>query len=149
MSVIVCTKDRPDDLRRCLDSLAALRTVPLELIVVDNSSGDPATAEICRGRSVRYVLESGRGSSRARNRGVAEARGEVVAFTDDDCMVDPGWLDGLADVFDDPLVMAVTGYCGPRSSSRPARNTSSKRTAAFSATRGRSYSRAARNRRWS
>lgn len=113
VSVIICTKERPEDLRRCLDSLAVLRTQPDEVIVVDNGPGDPATAEVCRGRPVRYLVESGPGLSRARNRGIAEARGEVVAFTDDDCVVDPRWLDGLGDPFDDPLVMAATGYAGP------------------------------------
>jgi hypothetical protein len=42
-----------------------------------------------------------------------ESRGEIIAFTDDDCVVDPGWLDGLGETFADPLVMAVTGYVGP------------------------------------
>ena len=62
---------------------------------------------------VRYVLEPHPGQSRARNRGILETTGDFVAFTDDDCVVDPGWLDDLGGSFSDPLVMGVTGYVGP------------------------------------
>ena len=120
VSVIVCTRDRPSDLRSCLDSIAALRTRPVEVIVVDNSPSDGATRELCRDYPVRYVLESSPGLARARNRGIVEARGEVVAFTDDDCVVDRHWLDGLGDPFHDPLVMALTGYAGPLELETPA-----------------------------
>jgi GT2 family glycosyltransferase len=113
VSVIICTQERPADLRRCLDSLAALCTQPDEVVVVDNSSGDRATREVCAAYPVSYVVEETLGLARARNRGVVEACCDVVAFTDDDCVVDPHWLDGLADPFDDPLVMALTGYAGP------------------------------------
>lgn len=54
-----------------------------------------------------------RGGQARGNRGIAETTGELVAFTDDDVVVDPGWLDGLDDVFDDPSVMVATGYIGP------------------------------------
>jgi Glycosyl transferase family 2 len=120
VSVIVCTRDRPSDLRSCLDSIAALRTRPVEVIVVDNSPSDGAARELCRDYPVRYVLESSPGLARARNRGIVEARGEVVAFTDDDCVVDRHWLDGLGDPFHDPLVMALTGYAGPLELETPA-----------------------------
>ncbi len=50
------------------------------------------------------------GHSRARNRGIIEAAGDVIAFTDDDCVVDPAWLRGLGETFADPLVMVVSGY---------------------------------------
>src|SRR5918999_1052279 len=113
VSVIVCTRDRPSNLRSCLDSISALGTRPVEVIGVDNSPSDGATRELCRDYPVRYVLESSPGLARARNRGIVEARGEVVAFTDDDCVVDRHWLDGLGDPFHDPLVMALTGYAGP------------------------------------
>jgi hypothetical protein len=120
VSVIVCTRDRPHDLRSCLDSIAALRTRPREVIVVDNSPSDVATRELCRDYPVRYVPESRPGLARARNRGIVEAGGEVVAFTDDDCVVDRHWLDGLGDPFNDPLVMALTGYAGPLELETPA-----------------------------
>jgi glycosyltransferase involved in cell wall biosynthesis len=113
VSVVISTKDRPDDLRACLASLTRLRTPPHEILVVDNGSRDRATYEVTREFPVRYLVEPTPGKSRALNRGIMEATGEIIAVTDDDCTVDPGWLDGLGDPFDDPLVMATTGYVGP------------------------------------
>jgi GT2 family glycosyltransferase len=113
VSVVVCTRDRPDDLKRCLDSLFRLSTPPLEIVVVDNGPSDDRTQVLCAELPVSYVVEPLPGASRARNRGVLETRGELVAFTDDDCVVDPGWLDGLGKSFADQLVMAASGYIGP------------------------------------
>jgi glycosyltransferase involved in cell wall biosynthesis len=113
VSVVVCTRDRADQLEACLDSLLALRTSPLEILVVDNCPSDDSTQRLCATRPVRYVLEPHAGQSRARNRGILETTGDFVAFTDDDCVVDPGWLDDLDGSFSDPLVMGVTGYVGP------------------------------------
>ena len=120
VSVIVCTRDRPDDLERCLASLGRLATRPHEILVVDNAPTDARTREVCERHAVRYVLEPTPGQSRARNRGIAESTGEIVAFTDDDCTVDPGWLDDLHAELDDPLVLAVTGYVGPAELDEPA-----------------------------
>lgn len=113
VSVIVCTRDRPDDLARCLESIGLLRTQPMEVLVVDNCPSDERTHRVCEDHAVRYVLEPIPGQSRARNRGILESLGELVAFTDDDCVVDPGWLDGLGEEVVDPLVLAFTGYVGP------------------------------------
>lgn len=113
VSVIVCTRDRTDQLRSCLEAIAGLRTKPIEVLVVDNCPSDGSTRALCEELPVRYVREPLPGQARARNRGLAECRGEVVAFTDDDCVVDPAWLDGLGRELADPLVMGVTGYIGP------------------------------------
>lgn len=113
VSVVLCTRDRPDQLEECLRSLMAVRPRPFEVIVVDNAPSDDRTRSACERYPVRYVVEPHPGLSRARNRGVVEARGEAVAFTDDDCIVDQAWLAGLDAAFSDPLVMAVTGYVGP------------------------------------
>jgi GT2 family glycosyltransferase len=113
VSVVVCTRDRPDDLERCLASLEQLEQRPLEVVVVDNCPSDERTREVCDRHTVRYVLEPFPGQTRARNRGIVEARGELVAFTDDDCVVDPRWLNGLAVELEDPLVMGITGFVAP------------------------------------
>jgi GT2 family glycosyltransferase len=113
VSVIVCTRDRPDDLERCLASLEQLEQQPLEVVVVDNCPSDSRTREVCDRHPVRYVLEPVPGQTRARNRGIVESRGELVAFTDDDCVVDPRWLNGLAAELEDPLVMGITGFVAP------------------------------------
>jgi GT2 family glycosyltransferase len=112
-SVVVCTRDRADILQACLTSLLELETDPLEIIVVDNAPSDDRTRALCAELPVSYVLEPQPGASRARNRGVLEARGELVAFTDDDCVVDSRWLDDLGKSFSDNLVMAASGYIGP------------------------------------
>ncbi len=119
-AVIVCTRHRPDDLDRCLASIASLRTPPVETLVVDNSEGDDPTAEVCRRHGVRRVVEPIPGQTRARNRALLETQADVVAFTDDDCVVDELWLDGLGRAFRDPLVMCVTGYIGPLELETPA-----------------------------
>src|SRR2546422_968332 len=82
-------------------------------IVGDNCRDDDRPRDLCRRLPVRYVRENAPGTARARNRGVVEATGELIAFTDDDCIVDSRWLNGLGTTFADPLVMAATGYIGP------------------------------------
>ncbi len=116
ISVAVCTRDRPDDMAKCLASLAALRVAPLEVIVVDNAPATDATERLVKEHfpQFRYVREETPGLDHARNRAIAEARGEIIAYTDDDVMVDPGWVDALARVFgEDPAVGLVTGLIEP------------------------------------
>jgi glycosyltransferase involved in cell wall biosynthesis len=98
VSVVICTRDHPEPLARAIAAVLASSHTDLELIVVDNAPSDEATrtlVEALEDARVRYVLEPAAGLSRARNRGLAEARGEIVAFTDDDCEPDVGWIDGL------------------------------------------------------
>lgn len=93
VSVVVCTRDRPDDLRRCLEGLAALAPRPDEVIVVDNAPSMVDTRRVCAEfPGVKHVLEPRPGLDWARNRGVLEAKSEVIAFTDDDAVVDAGWV---------------------------------------------------------
>lgn len=113
VSVIVCTRDRAEQLSACLNSLERLEPAPAEVVVVDNAPGDESTRELCERYPVRYLREPVPGQARARNRGIAESEGDLVAFTDDDCIVDRRWLDRLDRDFDDPLTMLVTGYVGP------------------------------------
>ncbi len=115
VSVIVCTRNRPDTLRTCLRSLVALTHPRLDVVVVDNAPSDDATRaafldEVGDRPAFRYVREDRPGLSCARNRGVAEAHGEYVAFTDDDVTVDPGWITGILRGFGgDKSVGCVTG----------------------------------------
>jgi glycosyltransferase involved in cell wall biosynthesis len=97
-SVVICTRNREASLTRVLASMAEL-AVPEELVwellVVDNGSTD-RTAEIVEGfvhsLPIRRVLEPKAGLSHARNRGIAEARGDYIVWTDDDVLVHRGWL---------------------------------------------------------
>jgi glycosyltransferase involved in cell wall biosynthesis len=126
VSVVVATRDRPASLAACLEALLALDYPAYEIIVVDNAPSDEATAECVRraqgGRAaVRYVREARPGPSWARNRGLAEARGALVAFTDDDVAVDAHWLSALAEGFAAAAgVACVTGLVLPAELETPA-----------------------------
>ncbi|MEW5746942.1 MAG: glycosyltransferase [Nitrospirota bacterium] len=106
-SVVVCTYNRAVSLKRTLASLAAMAPpddAEWELLVIDNNSPD-ATREAVEEfagtapLTVRYVFEPQQGLSYARNRGVREARGEIIAFTDDDIVVDALWLRNIVRAF--------------------------------------------------
>lgn len=125
VTVAVCTRDRAAQLAGCLDALAALEYPPdrLDLLIVDNAPSTGETAECVRARGTRfrYVCEPRPGLDWARNRAVLEARGEIVAFTDDDTIVDPGWVRAIADVFgEEPDAMCVTGLVIPDELDAPA-----------------------------
>jgi GT2 family glycosyltransferase len=97
VSVVIPTIGRVDLLRACLDSLAACRPAPTEVVVVDQSGGDEVAALARRFEHIgaRAAPMDERGVARARNRGLEEVRHEVMALTDDDCAVAPDWI-GLA-----------------------------------------------------
>jgi GT2 family glycosyltransferase len=114
-TVAVCTRDRPDDLARCLDAFMALPDDGQEFLVVDNCPSTDATQKIVAqydGR-VRYVREDRPGLNVARNRALREARHEIIAFNDDDAIPDPNWLRALLRNFQDPDVLCVTGLTMP------------------------------------
>jgi glycosyltransferase involved in cell wall biosynthesis len=85
-----------------------------DVLVVDNAPASDRTRRVVSqyGR-VRYVVEPRPGLNNARNRALAEARGEVVAFTDDDAAPEPGWLSALLANFGDPRTLCVTGLTLP------------------------------------
>lgn len=116
VTVAVCTRDRPVDVARCLDSLLRLDYPNVELLVVDNAPSTDATERfvVTGYPGVRYVREPRPGLDWARNRAIREARGEILAYADDDVLVDPSWLRGLAATFaQHPEVMAVSGLVVP------------------------------------
>jgi cellulose synthase/poly-beta-1,6-N-acetylglucosamine synthase-like glycosyltransferase len=111
--VIVCTRHRPEPLGRCLASLAALDGPTPEVIVVDNTDGDPNTERTAKEAGARYVVEPTIGLSRARNKGIEEATGELVAFVDDDAIVEPAWLEEHSAVLVDDSLTASSGRILP------------------------------------
>lgn len=109
VSVIVCTHNGTATLEACLASLARLRHANHEVLLVDDGS-KPAVAEIAaRHPAVRYARQEHAGLSVARNLGASLATGEILAYTDDDCVVEEDWLTHLAAAFDDPRWVAVGG----------------------------------------
>ena len=121
ISVVVCTYNRCESLRRTLKSfkeVVAPQGGSWELILVDNNSKDETRiiAEAFKeesGLNVKYVFETRQGLSHARNRGIEQAEGEIIAFTDDDVMVDRYWLSNIERAFEEHDVSCVGGKILP------------------------------------
>jgi GT2 family glycosyltransferase len=114
VTVAVCTRERPIDLARCLESMRGLLEQPKEILVIDNAPVTEATRDIVgRFPGVLYHREPRAGLSAARNAAMAIATGDIVAFADDDVVVDAGWVTRLRRAFDEPKVMVVTGLVLP------------------------------------
>ena len=117
VSVVLCTTfEREQELRNCLASLAALDYPSYEVLLVDNRREDgESVAWVEDYPRVRLLREPQPGLAVARNRGLSAAAGEIVAFTDDDVVVDPGWLTAYARRFAaDPDEVALGGFIIPR-----------------------------------
>jgi GT2 family glycosyltransferase len=121
ISVVLATYNRAASLQATLESFSVLRIPPQlnwELLVVDNNSND-GTASVIRslvermGPRVRYIFEGQQGRSAALNAGIAQASGAVIAFTDDDVILDSDWLAQLHQAFEDRSVSAVAGRILP------------------------------------
>src|SRR5437867_1223374 len=109
ISVVVCTYNGARTIRDCLEALERLRYPDYEVIVVDDGSTD-TTAAIARRYDCRLIQTENRGLASARNTGLHAARGEIVAYIDDDAYPDPDWLTYLANRF---LSAAHVGVGGP------------------------------------
>ena len=118
LTVAICTKDRPDNLARCLKSLIPLQQTalsPFEILVVDNAPSDERTCDLVATLdSVRYVREPKPGLDFARNHALQAATGEFLAFLDDDVTVDRGWYNGLVTAWtENPDAGGFTGLVLP------------------------------------
>jgi hypothetical protein len=109
ISIVVCSRNRPDMLDRCLAAICAAMGPRDELVVVDSASRDAQTWQVAE-RYTDRVLRCGRpGLSRARNAGLRVASKQVVAFTDDDCRPAADWTRMLLRCFEDPEVAFALG----------------------------------------
>ena len=113
-TVIICTHNRADCLARALEAtIAEVEACQAEALVVDNASSDDTPRLLAARRAntprLRVVEESTLGLSVARNRGMAEAAGEVVVFLDDDAVPRRGWLAALLAPYAEPAVACVGG----------------------------------------
>lgn len=125
ITVVICTRDRPDGVARALASVLDQDYPRLRVLVVDNAPTSDATAtlvrEAARTGPVEYLLAPEPGLSRARNRAVAAARGEILAWLDDDEVADPYWLGEVARALADrPEADVISGMVVPAELATPA-----------------------------
>ena len=116
VSVVVCTRNRVDRLRRCVQAFASINTdYKWELIIVDNGSDDGTSAFLAslpRQLAKAHVIttfEPKRGTGAAKNKGVSQACGNIIAFTDDDCYVSENYIDSMISAFETPEIGLVCG----------------------------------------
>ncbi|MFJ4619007.1 glycosyltransferase [Streptomyces sp. NPDC088812] len=123
-SVVIATRERAGQLAHALDSMLAQDHPDFEIVVVDNAPVTGTTRDLIERKyaeRVRYVTEPVPGLAVAHNRGVEAARGEVIAFTDDDVVADPRWLTELTAPFTaGPELGCVTGLILPARLRTPA-----------------------------
>lgn len=121
VSIVICTYNRCESLKITLESLLkqdADDRIYWRVLIVDNNSTDQTKNVVesfmkrFDGR-LKYFLETQRGISYARNRGIKEALGEFIAFTDDDCVIDKNWVSNLYDTFKQYNADAVGGRILP------------------------------------
>lgn len=117
ISVIICSRDRDSSLRNTLDSLFTpknLEAKDWECLLVYYPP-DRATQQVADDYALRFpsrltpIGQHGTGKSIALNDGIRASRGEILSFTDDDCLCDSGYLDGIREVFSDPTIHAAQG----------------------------------------
>lgn len=114
ISVVICTRNRSAHLDQCINSLLKSTDKNFELLVVDNAPDDGSTKEVAaKYPSVRYMNEPRKGLDIARNTGARSATHGIIAYTDDDVVIEENWVMKIKACFNDPMTMAVTGQVFP------------------------------------
>jgi GT2 family glycosyltransferase len=111
ISIIIITCNRPFLLRHCLQRVTDLSYPYKEIIVVDSSTGNESQPVVAQFPAILYVRLSGQHNNmpQARNKGIMISSGNIIAFLDDDSMIQPGWLPALLATYHDPRVGASGG----------------------------------------
>jgi O-antigen biosynthesis protein len=109
VSVVICAYNAESTMAACLDSLRALRYPATEVVVVDDGSTDQTGAIADRYEGFHVIHQENKGLSAARNVGMAASTGDIIAYTDSDCVVDPDWLHYLVATFLSSGLPAVGG----------------------------------------
>jgi cellulose synthase/poly-beta-1,6-N-acetylglucosamine synthase-like glycosyltransferase len=122
VSIIIPTLNGAARIGNCLDALVPQTSGRnVEILVVNDGSTDNIAEVVERYPGVRLISQANAGPAAARNRGVLEARGTLVLFTDDDCVPMPDWLDAMREPFSDPEVVGAKGVYRTRQKSLLAR----------------------------
>jgi glycosyltransferase involved in cell wall biosynthesis len=117
-SIVICTRNRPDDLGACLGSLDAQARLPDEVVVVDASDGEASRMRVAAWAAASPVgrqrhVAAAPGLTRQRNLGIDATAGDVVTFLDDDVVLEPGYLAAVLALFE-----RDRGWAAPRGRSR-------------------------------
>jgi glycosyltransferase involved in cell wall biosynthesis len=122
ISVLLCTRNRGEKIINAVDSILENSYKNFELIIVDQSSDDKTktAVETCSDSRIRYIRSQTVGLSRSRNIAIRESLSDIVAFTDDDCIVDHEWLASIMKEYEsDSSVMGVYGRVLPYGKGEP------------------------------
>lgn len=112
LSVVIVTYNRHDDLKECLDSLLNLNEPPSEIIVVDSNSND-GTHELVKSYPLKFVNIKERSMVKARNTGLQNSKGDIIAYVDDDVVVSKNWAKYILEPYEDKNVGGVGGRVMP------------------------------------
>ena len=107
ISVIICTKDRPGFVEKCLESLKKQTFKNFEIIVVD--TGNKKTKNVCKKYGARYIEERRSGRCLARNIGIENAKGEIIFFFDDDTYLERDYIERMLENYKNDSVAGVGG----------------------------------------
>ena len=114
VSVVIVSRHRPESLKRCLLAVSQLQYAPFEVVVVADPAGVEAVQTLPFADVLKLIPFDAPNISQARNLGIAQAAGEVVAFIDDDAVPEPQWLRYLIAPSDVPSVAAMGGFVRAR-----------------------------------
>ncbi len=109
-SIIIPTYNAAGRIGKCIESLKSQKTdMNFEIIVVNDGSTDNTTEETGKYKDVRILTQKNSGPGTARNHGAKEAKGEIILFTDDDCIAEPDWLEKMLEPFKTPEIAGAKG----------------------------------------
>jgi glucosyl-dolichyl phosphate glucuronosyltransferase len=119
VSIVICTFNRSKLLENCLESLSEMDYdfLNAEILVIDNNSTDNTLAIVkkCAQKfsslNIRYVKEEKQGIGNARTKGALEAKGEIIAYIDDDCKADTNWIKNIVQFYENNPLTFSTGGC--------------------------------------
>lgn len=109
VTVIIPTYNRENELKVCLDALSNQTYKNYEIIVIDDGSTDGTKKLVKTYKNIKYIYQNNYGPAKARNKGIISATGEILAFTDDDCIPEKDWLKNAVPYFNNPSIIGVEG----------------------------------------